>query len=304
MGMNIKLLISHSLPILGFAIALIAVKAAVILATGNFFRLPKPALVRSALLLGPGGEFAFVIMSAGVAAGAVSQATSASVVLVVSVTMLLIPAMSALGDWLTSKLSIKTALPPDMLAEPSPQSEVRAIVVGYGRVGTLVGSMLEEHSVPYVGIETDPEVVAKARRAGKPLYYGDATRPELLRKCGIDKAFAIVVTMDSPSKVDQVVRTVRAEREDIKIIARARDENHAMELYRAGVTEAVPETSEASLQLSEAVLVEVGIPMGLAIAAIHERRDALRRLLGRPDRRREVGAARERLKKLRQKEKN
>jgi voltage-gated potassium channel Kch len=164
--------------------------------------------------------------------------------------------------------------------------------------------MVYEHSVPYVGIETDPDVVAKARRAGKPLYYGDATRPELLRKCGIDKAFAIVVTMDSPSKVDQVVRTARAEREDIKIIARARDENHAMELYRAGVTEAVPETSEASLQLGEAMLVEVGIPMGLAIAAIHERRDALRRLLGRPDRRREVGAARERLKKLKQKEKS
>jgi CPA2 family monovalent cation:H+ antiporter-2 len=304
MGMNIKLLISHPLPILGFAIALIAVKTAVILATGNFFRLPKPALVRSALLLGPGGEFAFVIMSAGIVAGAVSQTTSTSVLLVVSITMLLIPLMSALGDWLTSKLSIKTALSPDMLAEPSPQSEVRAIVVGYGRVGTLVGSMLEEHSVPYVGIETDSDVVAKARRAGKPLYYGDATRPELLRKCGIDKAFAIVVTMDSPSKVDQVVRTARAEREDIKIIARARDENHAMELYRAGVTEAVPETSEASLQLGEAMLVEVGIPMGLAIAAIHERRDALRRLLGRPDRRREVGAARERLKKLRQKEKN
>jgi CPA2 family monovalent cation:H+ antiporter-2 len=77
-----------------------------------------------------------------------------------------------------------------------------------------------------------------------------------------------------------------------------------MELYRAGVTEAVPETSEASLQLGEAVLVEVGVPMGLAIAAIHERRDALRRLLGRPDRRREVSAARERLRKLKQKEKN
>src|SRR5688572_24022903 len=96
MGMNIKLLISHPLPILGFAIALITVKAAVILATGNFFRLPKPALVRSALLLGPGGEFAFVIMSAGIVAGAVSQTTSTSVVLVVSITMLLIPLMSAL----------------------------------------------------------------------------------------------------------------------------------------------------------------------------------------------------------------
>jgi CPA2 family monovalent cation:H+ antiporter-2 len=146
--------------------------------------------------------------------------------------------------------------------------------------------------------------VAKARRAGRPVYYGDATRPELLRRCGIDKVSALVVTMDSPTKIDQVVRTARRERPDIRIIARARDENHAMELYRGGVAEAVPETSEASLQLGESVLVEVGVPMGLAIAAIHERRDALRKLLGRPDRRKEVGKARARLRKLRQKEKS
>jgi CPA2 family monovalent cation:H+ antiporter-2 len=110
--------------------------------------------------------------------------------------------------------------------------------------------------------------------------------------------------MDSPTKIDQVVRTARREHPDIRIIARARDENHAMELYRRGVAEAVPETSEASLQLGESVLVEVGVPMGLAIAAIHERRDALRKLLGRPDRRKEVGKARARLRKLRQKEKS
>jgi CPA2 family monovalent cation:H+ antiporter-2 len=304
MGMNLKLLLAYPLLIFGFAIALIAIKAAIIYATGGFFRIPKPALMRTALLLGPGGEFAFVIMAAGTAAGAVSLTTSENVILVVSLTMMLIPLMSAAGNWLTAKFSVKAALPPEALAEPSPESDVRAIVVGYGRVGTLVGSMLEEHSIPYVGIEADPEVLARARRAGKPLYYGDATRAELLRKCGIGKAFAIVVTMDSPSKIDQVVRTARAIRPDIKIIARARDENHAMELYRAGVTEAVPETSEASLQLGEAVLVEVGVPMGVAIAAIHERRDALRRLLGRPDRRREVGLARARLKKLKQKEKS
>jgi CPA2 family monovalent cation:H+ antiporter-2 len=104
--------------------------------------------------------------------------------------------------------------------------------------------------------------------------------------------------MDSPAKVDQVVRIARAERADLKIIARARDEDHAMELYGAGATEAVPETTEASLQLGEAVLVDLGVPMGLAIAAVHERRDSLRRLLGRPDRRREVGLARDRLKRL------
>jgi CPA2 family monovalent cation:H+ antiporter-2 len=302
MGMNLKLLLAHPVQILGFAVALIAVKAGIILATGGFFRIPKPALLRSALLLGPGGEFAFVIMAAGIAAGAVSAGVNEKAILVVSVTMMLIPIMSIAGEWLTSKFAAKAPLPAEARTEPSPELETRAIVVGFGRVGNLVGSMLEEHSIPYIGIEVDPGILAKARRAGKPLFYGDATRPELLRKCGIEKAFAIVVTMDSPTKVDQVVRAARAERPDIKIIARARDESHAMELYRAGVTEAVPETSEASLQLGEAVLVEVGVPMGLAIAAVHERRDALRRLLGRPDRRREVGAARARLKKL-QKEK-
>jgi CPA2 family monovalent cation:H+ antiporter-2 len=233
----------------------------------------------------------------------VSAAVNEKAILVVSVTMMLIPLMSVAGEWLTSRFAAKVPLPAEARTEPSPELETRAIVVGFGRVGNLVGSMLEEHSIAYIGIEVDPKVLAKARRAGKPLFYGDATRPELLRKCGIEKAFAIVVTMDSPTKVDQVVRAARAERPDIKIIARARDESHAMELYRAGVTEAVPETSEASLQLGEAVLVEVGVPMGLAIAAVHERRDALRRLLGRPDRRREVGAARARLKKL-QKEKS
>jgi monovalent cation:H+ antiporter-2, CPA2 family len=284
--------------------ALIAIKAAIIVGTGRFFRLPLAPLVRSSLLLGPGGEFAFVIMTAGMAAGAVSGATSQVVILIVSFTMLLIPLMSVAGTWLTSRFTVRASLPPEVLAEPAPDQDVKAIIVGFGRVGTLVGSMLEEHGISYIGIEADPDVLVKARRAGRPLYYGDATRAELLRRCGIEKATTLVATMDSPSKVDQVVRTARALRPDLKIIARARDEDHAIELYRAGVTEAVPETTEASLQLGEAVLIEAGIPMGLAIAAIHERRDALRRLLGRPDRRRELGKARARLRRLREKEKS
>jgi CPA2 family monovalent cation:H+ antiporter-2 len=304
MGMNLELLMSYPFHIVAFAAGLIVCKAAIIYVSGSFFRIAKPALLRTAFLLGPGGEFAFVIMGAGVAAGALSRSTSEQVTLVVSLTMLLIPPMSALGDWLTSKVAARTVLPPEAVAEPSPSEGLRVIVVGHGRVGTLVGSMLEEHSIPYIGIETDPEVVSRARRQGKPLYYGDATRPEFLRKCGIDRALAIVVTMDAPAKVDQVVRAARAERSDIKIVARARDEDHAIKLYRIGVTEAVPETTEASLQLGEAVLVEVGVPMGLAIAAIHERRDSLRRLLGRPDRRQELKLTRDRWKTMKQKEKS
>jgi CPA2 family monovalent cation:H+ antiporter-2 len=304
MGMNLKLLITHPVLIVGFALSLMLIKAAVIVAAGRFFRLPPVALTRSGLLLGPGGEFAFVIMAAGMAAGVVSNASSQIVTLVVTFTMLLIPIMSVVGTWTTARLALPAGLPPEALVGPPSDHDVKALIVGFGRVGTLVGSMLEEHGISYIGIEMDPDVLAKARRAGKPLYYGDATRADLLRRCGIDKAIALIATMDSPKKVDQVVRTARGMRPDLKIIARARDEDHAMELYQAGVTEAVPETTEASLQLGEAVLVEVGIPMGLAIAAIHERRDALRKMLGRPDRRRELGKARARLRRLKEKEKS
>jgi CPA2 family monovalent cation:H+ antiporter-2 len=304
MGMNLKLLLSYPLLIVGLAIGLIAVKGIIIYAAGSLFRISKAARIRTALLLGPGGEFAFIMMAAAATAGAVSSVVSENVVLIVSLTMMLIPLMSWAGDRLTSRLSGKAAVPAEAQAEPAADSESKAIVVGFGRVGTLVGSMLDEHSISYIGIEADPDVVARARRAGRPVYYGDATRPEFLRRCGIDRAAVLVLTMDSPTKLDQVVRTAKRERPDVKIIARARDEDHAMELYGRGVAEAVPETSEASLQLGEAVLIEAGVPMGLAIAAIHDRRDALRRLLGRPDRRKEMGKARARLKKLRQKEKS
>jgi CPA2 family monovalent cation:H+ antiporter-2 len=103
--------------------------------------------------------------------------------------------------------------------------------------------------------------------------------------------------MDNPARADEIVKAARALRPDLKIIVRARDERHAMRLYLAGATEAVPETIESSLQLSEALLVESGVPMGLAIASIHERRDGFRKLLGRPNRREQVKNARDHLKK-------
>ncbi|MGH6874972.1 MAG: cation:proton antiporter, partial [Aestuariivirgaceae bacterium] len=128
MGMNLKLLVSHPLWILGFALALIAIKVVIIVGTGRFFRLPLAPLVRSGLLLGPGGEFAFVIMAAGMAAGAVSIATSQIVTLIVSFTMLLIPLMSVAGMWLTSRFTTRASLPPEILTEPSRDQDVKVVI--------------------------------------------------------------------------------------------------------------------------------------------------------------------------------
>ena len=151
--------------------------------------------------------------------------------------------------------------------------------------------MLDRHKIPYIAVDSDARSIAGQRQAGKPIYFGDATRPEFLRRCGIDTARALVVTMDAPRANEAVVAAARALRADITLVARARDAAHAKTLYELGVTDAVPETIEASLQLSEAVLVDIGVPMGIVIASIHERRDEYRKLLvasGAPSRARKA----------------
>ena len=136
------------------------------------------------------------------------------------------------------------------------------IIAGYGRVGQLVGEMLDRHKVPYLAIDLDPARVAAERKAGKPVYYGDGSYPEFLRACGIDRALALVITFDTLSSIEAVVSAARQECSDITIVARARDARHATQLYELGVDDAVPETIEASLQLSEAVLGDIGSPDG------------------------------------------
>jgi CPA2 family monovalent cation:H+ antiporter-2 len=152
------------------------------------------------------------------------------------------------------------------------------IIVGYGRVGQLVAEMLTRHNMEYLAIDADANLVARARAHNNRIFYGDATQIELLRRCGIQNARALVVTLDTPEAVESVVRAARSERPALTIVARARDAKHATKLYELKVTDAVPETLEASLQLSEAVLIDVGVPMGLVIASIHEKRDEFRRM--------------------------
>ncbi len=293
LGLDLELLLSNPLSLLAMAIGVVALKAAIIYVACGFFRLPRKSAIEAALLLGPGGEFAFVILSTAIAGGIMTAGDAAPALVVVTLTMMTIPLFAKLG----TSLRIN-AKPGAMVSMPQPpqSEEARVIVAGFGRVGTLVASMLEEQNIPYLAVDLDVANATRARQNDKPVYFGDASNPSFLVACGIKNARALAITMDNPAKVDEILRTARAMRPDLKIIARARDERHAMRLYEAGVTEAIPETIEASLQLAEALLVETGTAMGLAIAAVHKRRDAYRMLLGQPNRRAEVAKARNRIK--------
>ncbi|GEP10270.1 cation:proton antiporter [Methylobacterium gnaphalii] len=282
MSLDPAQLVAAPVLILGLALALLLVKGFVILVGARAMRLPRPVAFETALLLGPGGEFAFVLLGGGIAGGLVPEPLGQMALIVTTVTMIAIPPLALLARRL-GRRSNKEVLG-RARAEPPPDAQQdRVIVSGYGRVGRLVGEMLKRHKIPYIALDSNPVRVAEQRRLGNPVYFGDSSSTELLRRCDIATARALVVTLDTPERVEAVVEAARAERPDLTIVARARDARHATELYKMGVDDAVPETIEASLQLSEAVLVDVGVPMGLVIASIHERRDEFRVMLKRKE---------------------
>ena len=282
---------------LSLAVGLVLIKGLIVYLLARLFRVNRGAALESALLLGPCGEFGFVIAGTALAYGLIEDATSRNIMLLVTLTMIAIPLLAKYGAWLTRSLRQRAAAAAATQTVLPADSEARVIIAGFGRVGHLVASMLEEHNIPYLAVDADADLVSREVKAGSKVYYGDAANIEFLKRCGLAEARALAVTMDNQVRVDEVVRVARLLRADVKIIARARDERHAQLLYAAGVTEAVPETIESSLQLGEALLVETGVPMGLAIASVHERRDGFRKLLGRPNRRQVLELARKRLRR-------
>ena len=289
MGVDVLRLVEAPGPILLVAGALIALKGGIVFGLGRAFGLAGATAAETALLIAPGGEFAFVILGGAMATGLVASGLAQDVLLVTTLTMVAIPGLARVGRRLSRRLAQRRPAEPEAAVPPPPEEAGRVIVAGFGRVGRLVAEMLERHKVPYLALDMDPARVAAERRAGKPVYYGDGSQPEFLRACGIERARGLVVTLDVPSAIEAVVAAARALRPDLTIVARARDARHASALYDLGVDDAVPETIEASLQLSEAVLVDIGVPMGLVIASIHERRDEFRAVLKRSDEKRDPG---------------
>lgn len=236
---------------------------------------PSPSL-ETATLLAPGGEFAFVVLTLALSYGLVSSQTTSGLLTAVSLSMALIPFLGATGRrWGKSWMPVAAA-DPALSDLPPEDAAAKALVVGYGRVGALICEMLGEHKVAYIAVEREPHLVTQARQAGRPVYFGDVRQLELLKRCGLDTAKAAIITIQMEKEIDEIVAALRGLYPKLVIVSRAKDAAHARHLYGLGVNDAVPETIEASLQLSEAALVGLGIPTGLVIASIHEKRDVFR----------------------------
>ena len=278
MTIDFREVLREPLLLLACVAGLILVKAVVLTALGKLFRLSWPSAIEIGLLLGPGGEFAFVGLGLAASLHLIAAPFAGFILAAIAITMALTPLLAAAGRRISRLMRRDGASDPVLAARP-PGGAPHAIIVGYGRVGRMVSTLFKELDVPYVATDIDPATVTRARRDGDEVYFGDATDPEFLRVCGLDAATGIVITINARETIDAIVEQVRALRPDVLIVSRAKDAVHASHLYRMGASDAVPETIESSLQLSEAALVGLGVPMGLAIAKIHGQRDVFRAAL-------------------------
>ncbi|MDE8651585.1 cation:proton antiporter [Novosphingobium album (ex Liu et al. 2023)] len=274
MSIDLRVVAQNIVPIVTATVGIIALKAAV---TGMLLRLMgarRGTATETGILMSSPSETTLIVLTAATGAELIQPGTAQFWQIVTAIGLTVTPLLALAGRSMGRRV--------DGVEAPTAAEEAatgRAVVVGFGRVGRLVADMLEHHGKPYVAVDSDADLVSEGRRQGYSVAFGDAARGNALVALGADKASAVILTMDEPVSAQRLVRKLHAQFPDMPIIARARDASHAAELYRAGATLAVPEALESSLQLSEAVLVNLGVPMGPVIASIHEKRDELRDLI-------------------------
>jgi CPA2 family monovalent cation:H+ antiporter-2 len=272
MGIDLTTIWANLWSILAAVIGVLVLKA---LVTGVLLRLMgarRATATETGILMASPSETTLIVIAAATQAMLIQPGTSQFWQIVTAIGLTVTPLLAMLGKHMGRRVEPLPALDEEGVDDGTP----RVIVIGLGRVGRLVAQMLNAHGKPYVAIESDSDLIQRARRDGYTAVFGNAARGDILDKLGLEKCPAVILTMDEHVIAQRMVRKLRAAHPDLPIIARARDTNHATELYKSGATVAVPETLESSLQLSEAVLVELGVAMGPVIASIHEKRDEFR----------------------------
>ncbi|MFK7843006.1 MAG: cation:proton antiporter [Sphingorhabdus sp.] len=274
MQVDIRVVLENWASLITAVVGVVVVKAVV---TGGLLRFagarPGTATEAGVLMASP-SETTLIVLAAATQAQLIQPQTAAFWQIVTAIGLTITPLLAKFGHDIARRMEMRSD---GTGQDEQPVEAQQTIIIGFGRVGKLIADLLTTHDQKFLAVDTDIDTVAKARRDGYPIMFGNVSRNEMLDRLRLGHAKALVLTMDEPVLSVQIVKKVRAWVPDLPIVARARDIDHAAELYQAGATNAVPEALEGSLQLSEAVLVENGVAMGPVIASIHELRDIYRK---------------------------
>ena len=261
--------------LLGVLVLLLAkalVAFALARATGHAMR----DAVRFALALPQGSEFSFVLFAAAIAAGVLARAQSEMATLVIALSMACTPVLFSLSERFVVPRLGRT---PARAEDPIESAEAPVIICGFGRMGQIVGRVLRTQGIRFTALEQDADQIETIRRFGNTVYYGNPSRPDLLRAAGAETARLLVVTLADPEESLRVVEVARRNFPGLRIVARARNRRHAHLLMRRGVGMLVRETFHSSLRLTEQVLVGLGRDPEAAHRAVEQFRVADERAL-------------------------
>lgn len=275
MSVDLAMVLANLTELAAAVVGVVLIKSMVTTGLLRLGGVRRGVATETGLLMAAPSETTLIVLAAAAQAQLIAADAATFWQVVTAIGLTITPLLARIGRSVARRIEWRHDLTRDV--EPVTASiEPQTILIGFGRVGQLVAEMLETHDRPYVALEADVDLVTIARREGKPVKFGDAARAATLDRLDLDGASAVVLTMDDPVQAVRLTKSLRKRFPDLTIVARARDTDHAAELYRAGATDAVPETLESSLQLSEAVLIDLGVAMGPVIASIHEKRDELR----------------------------
>ncbi|MDE0046890.1 MAG: monovalent cation:proton antiporter-2 (CPA2) family protein [bacterium] len=255
MTVNIGLVIETPLAVVGLALGLMLVKMLCLIAVVRIETANWRAIRGTAVALSQGGEFAFVILALGVSSAMMDGRTADTLIVAVTLSMAATPLAFRAGDWLNVRLEPK--------AEPAYEQPIdeenRVIIAGFGRVGQIVGRILGVRRIGFTALETSADQVDFVRRFGNKVYYGDASRAELLRAANADKAVLFVLAIEDVEQSLVTARAVRRHFPHLTIFARARNRQHAHALMDLGITHIVRDTFHSSLELARGILTELGL---------------------------------------------
>lgn len=249
--------------------------AAKALVTGLLLRMHgyrTATATEAGILLASPSETTLIVLASALSVNLIRPDAAQFWQIVTALGLTITPLLAILGKWLAHRVDQAGAVQ----SLPEEDDRQRTLIIGGGRVGRLVADMLTTHGKPYLILDADADQVREARKMGFRIEYADAAQSGALSRFDAEKASAVILTMDEPVATLRMVRQLRKAYPELPILARARDTSNAAALYRAGASHAIPEALEASLQLSEAALVEIGVPMGPVIASIHGKRDEMR----------------------------
>ena len=254
MTLNLEIVVLEPGLIVALVLGLVAVKVSVLYGLGIWQGLEPWAARRLGLSISQGGEFAFVLLSAGVASSVLARSTTEPLEVAVTLSMAMTPLLLMLDDAFAKREAALLAF------VPPPPEESHVIIAGFGRFGQIAARILRGKGIAFTALDVNPEQIALVERFGSKAFYGDATRLEILEAAQAAKARALVLAIDDMEASLTTARLVRKHFPALPIYARARNRNHVHQLMDLGVKVIRRETFSAALDLSKELLRGLGLP--------------------------------------------